>query len=394
MNLFDLTEAKATKQRLDPKCWSGHHKEGTKVKGGVRVNNCVPNESIEEGIEIVYEKVVAEGGAETSWSNDTDTITLQDILELTKHIKQINLPINDNLKSKLLHWEGNPEEIERVNQVTVSNQFPILIMVNEQGQIEWILDGNHRLHKAIQSQAKTIPAKLIRPNNLNDKAKKIFNIKEQGVAEEKVRLDPKCWTGKHIGNPATKVKGGVRVNNCVPNESMDEDYNKGMKMADYVAQADRLHDEMMRCQHENDQTGYERAKQAYLELERQARQGMVPETAGTTAATMPPSPAAAAQAKAIVQKAADDRAISLANVARVVPNNVAEASGAWPFADINEVSDATLTSYKQKAHKSAEQLSAAGKHRAATDRYGNIMKATGKQIDRTTKNIAKALGKK
>ena len=38
-----MKEAKATKQRLDPKCWAGHHKEGTKVKGGVRVNNCVPN---------------------------------------------------------------------------------------------------------------------------------------------------------------------------------------------------------------------------------------------------------------------------------------------------------------------------------------------------------------
>jgi hypothetical protein len=145
-----------------------------KTMFGKRYPNCVKNES-EEG--------VAEGGAETSWSNDTDTITLQDILELTKHIKQINLPINDNLKSKLLHWGGNPEEIEKVNQVTVSNQFPILIMVDEQGQIAWILDGNHRLHKAIQSQAKTIPAKLIRPSNLDDKAKKIFNIKEQGVAE-------------------------------------------------------------------------------------------------------------------------------------------------------------------------------------------------------------------
>jgi hypothetical protein len=130
---------------------------------------------------------VSEGGAETSWSNDTDKITLQDILELTKDIKQINLPINDNLKSKLLHWDGNPEEIKRVNQVTVSKQFPILIMVDEQGQIEWILDGNHRLHKAIQSQAKTIPAKLIRPSNLNDKAKKIFNIKDQSMAEEVTR---------------------------------------------------------------------------------------------------------------------------------------------------------------------------------------------------------------
>ena len=47
--------------------------------------------------------------------------------------------------------------------------------------------------------------------------------------EEKVRLDPKCWTGKKIGNPKTKVKGGVRVNNCVPAESVAEaqtDYQK------------------------------------------------------------------------------------------------------------------------------------------------------------------------
>ena len=37
----------AVKQRLDPKCWKGKHKEGTKIKGGVRVNNCVPKESVE-----------------------------------------------------------------------------------------------------------------------------------------------------------------------------------------------------------------------------------------------------------------------------------------------------------------------------------------------------------
>jgi len=48
--------------------------------------------------------------------------------------------------------------------------------------------------------------------NLND----LFN-------EEKVRLDPKCWTGKKIGNPKTKMKDGVRVNNCVPAESVAEE---------------------------------------------------------------------------------------------------------------------------------------------------------------------------
>ena len=45
----------------------------------------------------------------------------------------------------------------------------------------------------------------------------------------KTRLDPKCWTGKKIGNPKTKVKGGVRVNNCVPAESVEEGEVVSMK---------------------------------------------------------------------------------------------------------------------------------------------------------------------
>ena len=45
MNIYDLFEGKAKKQRLDAKCWTGYHKAGTKVKGDTRVNNCVPNES-------------------------------------------------------------------------------------------------------------------------------------------------------------------------------------------------------------------------------------------------------------------------------------------------------------------------------------------------------------
>ena len=53
--------------------------------------------------------------------------------------------------------------------------------------------------------------------------------------EEKVRLDPKCWTGKKIGNPKTKVKGGVRVNNCVPAESVNEAANPAQQAAIAIA---------------------------------------------------------------------------------------------------------------------------------------------------------------
>jgi hypothetical protein len=47
------------KQRLDPKCWKGKHKEGTKIKGGVRVNNCVPNESVEEAANAAQQAAIA-----------------------------------------------------------------------------------------------------------------------------------------------------------------------------------------------------------------------------------------------------------------------------------------------------------------------------------------------
>jgi hypothetical protein len=52
----------------------------------------------------------------------------------------------------------NEEEIERINQVEVSKQYPILIMVNEEGKIQWILDGNHRAQKSLQSRIKNNPS--------------------------------------------------------------------------------------------------------------------------------------------------------------------------------------------------------------------------------------------
>ena len=43
------------KQRLDPKCWKGYKKQGTKMKGDTRVNNCVPvkESSILQGLKKV-----------------------------------------------------------------------------------------------------------------------------------------------------------------------------------------------------------------------------------------------------------------------------------------------------------------------------------------------------
>jgi hypothetical protein len=63
----------------------------------------------------------------------------------------------------------------------------------------------------------------------------------------KTRLDPKCWTGKKIGTPKTKVKGGVRVNNCVPAESveLDEEFNLIESIIDDLAERNSVDAEVI-----------------------------------------------------------------------------------------------------------------------------------------------------
>ena len=60
---------------------------------------------------------------------------------------------------------------------------------------------------------------------------------------------------------------------------------------------------------------------------------------------------------------------------------------------LDEISSETLQRYKDKAKESAEKLTAAGMHKKATDRWMGHMKATGKQIEKTTAAIRKALNR-
>ena len=60
---------------------------------------------------------------------------------------------------------------------------------------------------------------------------------------------------------------------------------------------------------------------------------------------------------------------------------------------ITELSSDALDRYKAKAKKSADDLTSQGKYRQANDRTMNVMKATGKQIDKTATNIRKALNR-
>jgi len=60
---------------------------------------------------------------------------------------------------------------------------------------------------------------------------------------------------------------------------------------------------------------------------------------------------------------------------------------------IDELSSELLDRYKEKAKKSSDDLAGQGKYRQSNDRTLNVMKATGKQIEKTTASIRKHLNK-
>ena len=132
-----------------------------------------------------------EKGADTAWEDEEgNKVTLQDILDMTKNVPQRDYP-TEKLAKVVLNWDDNPEEVERIGQVEISKQYPILIMVDEAGKIQWILDGNHRAQKALRAKAETIPAKLIKPSMLDAKSKKVLLgvVNEAEYQEQKVPLD-------------------------------------------------------------------------------------------------------------------------------------------------------------------------------------------------------------
>jgi len=88
-----ITEA--VKQRLDPKCWKGYRKQGTKVKDGVRVNNCVKEElSLEDefnNIEEMIESIAIAHGVdpEVVWE-DFESIDDDSLYAISEDWQKVN----------------------------------------------------------------------------------------------------------------------------------------------------------------------------------------------------------------------------------------------------------------------------------------------------------------
>jgi hypothetical protein len=95
-------------QRLDPKCWKGYRKQGTKMKGGTRVNNCVKiGEGWEDEISNAVSKLLEnfadgknpgrKGLAKRSGVNTKASVS--DLRKTAKH--------STGEKARMAHWLAN-----------------------------------------------------------------------------------------------------------------------------------------------------------------------------------------------------------------------------------------------------------------------------------------------
>ena len=102
-------------------------------------------------------RMLGENQKDTSWEDDDGKITIGDILDyIGDNVRNISVV---DLQNKL---KIQPSEVtqERERIMKSDLQYPI-ILVQKDGEFSYVLDGNHRLAKAIMTGEEYIKAKVL-----------------------------------------------------------------------------------------------------------------------------------------------------------------------------------------------------------------------------------------
>lgn len=109
-----------------------------------------------------YKEYIKEGLYD-SWEKNDIKVTLVQLLEVIKDIP-VKLVCVSKLRRLVLDWNDNPKEIDKIEKACLN--YPVIIVIDDENKIKYILDGNHRVQKAIKYNLCTIKAKLIRVKDL------------------------------------------------------------------------------------------------------------------------------------------------------------------------------------------------------------------------------------
>ena len=104
-----------------------------------------------------FNRVIKEDWKDTSWEDDDGKITIGDIVDyIGDNVRNISVSdLQNKLRSQLDKVEKDKERIMKADL-----QYPI-ILVQKDGEFSYVLDGNHRLQKAIMTGEEYIKAKVL-----------------------------------------------------------------------------------------------------------------------------------------------------------------------------------------------------------------------------------------
>ena len=106
-----------------------------------------------------WRKYLNEDWRDTSWEDDAGKVTIGDVVDyLGDETVDINvLELSQQLPP--LPTRG----AERVSAASL--EHPIIIVMKGRGKYQFVLDGNHRLQKAIDEKVESIKAKILDLDN-------------------------------------------------------------------------------------------------------------------------------------------------------------------------------------------------------------------------------------
>jgi len=108
-----------------------------------------------------YNILLKEDWKDTSWEDDDGKITIEDVLDYIGD-NLVDIPISYLKKVLKTQLDKVTKEDDRIMRADL--QYPIIV-VKKDGYISYVLDGNHRLQKAIIIGVKYIKAKVLDMNN-------------------------------------------------------------------------------------------------------------------------------------------------------------------------------------------------------------------------------------
>jgi len=121
---------------------------------------------------------INENWQDTSWENEKgQKITLPQLLDIIKNYPTIQAPI-EKIKKIVIKKDSGGIESDRLS--VADFKYPIIIIVDDNGDYKYIIDGNHRANKAIDAKLKSIPAKLVNVKKLPQEFQDIWkDLKEE-----------------------------------------------------------------------------------------------------------------------------------------------------------------------------------------------------------------------